>query len=203
MNSEIIQPAKLRKWYEIWWDVWSHPSIVPFQSLLQEEKTGLKRSILWVGIAAFISYLIPSLLIMILPGVMETLNQPNYSIPTLLLYFMGIPIIAMIVLVIGAWIYHLIAEVFNGSGSWDRITFCFATIQAPTYLLSGALISVLIPLFSHLSARSGLNSISPLLCVLWLVVLGFSIYIFILHVNAIRAVENLSIGKAILTFFYR
>jgi hypothetical protein len=99
------------------------------------ENNGQKRSMMWVSFVAFLSYLIPCLIILLLPGELKILIQPNYSFFTLLIYFMAIPIVAIIGLAIEALIYHLIAELFNGKGKWDRLVLCFAAVQAPNELI--------------------------------------------------------------------
>ena len=43
MPLETAQPAKSRKWYEIWWDVWSHPGVTSFKAVINEPNMNLTR----------------------------------------------------------------------------------------------------------------------------------------------------------------
>jgi hypothetical protein len=58
MTTEIIQHPKPRKWYEIWWDVWSHPGIEPFQTILNEPGREIVRGFLWVGVTSMVVVLV-------------------------------------------------------------------------------------------------------------------------------------------------
>jgi hypothetical protein len=117
------------------------------------------------------------------------------------------PIIAVIGLAISAGIYHWIAQRFGGTGDWNRLVFCLACIQAPISLIStliGGLAAPFYPSFirdSSFSSGTGLPTFSPLICLFALVGIGISIYSIVLYIIAIRAVENIDTGKAILTFF--
>ena len=58
MTTEIIQPEKPRKWYEIWWDVWIHPGMAPFKTLLTEPGKNTTRGFIWIAVTSLITGLV-------------------------------------------------------------------------------------------------------------------------------------------------
>jgi hypothetical protein len=194
MTAEIVQPARSRKWYEIWWDVWSHPGTTPFQTMLDETPNGASRGFIWIGVMAFVVTLISTIfsvlglqnLIDQAPGNLFSQYSGFYSVT----YICGVilsPIFAIIGIAISASIYHLFAKLFKSTGKWGDLVYCLSAVTAPSTLFGGiiALVSLLF------------YQIPILIFIPIMVAMVFSIYVFILNVNAIRAAENIGTGQAI------
>jgi len=80
----------------------------------------------------------------------------------------------------------------KGKGNWGQLAFCLSAVVAPYGLLS-----VLVALPSLLG--SGMQFVG--ICInLGLVLIG--IYAFVLNINAIKAVEGFTTGRAIGVFVY-
>jgi Yip1 domain len=198
MTTEIIQPAKPRKWYEIWWDVWIHPGLAPFSTILNEPGHDVTRGFIWVGVTSFIvtlvSYLFSALVTRNLManafGGDLFRNYGGYAF----FYICGIilsPLFAIIGIAISATIYHLFARIFKGHGNWNDLVFCLSAVSAP-----GTLVGGVVGLFSLLFYRTPLLIFLPAL-----VGLAFGFYMIVLNVNAIRAAEDIGTWEAIGTMF--
>lgn len=196
-----------RKWYEIWWDVWRHPGANTFRAILQEPNATLSRAFIWVGVAGLIAGLISALSSLISPLESETVSPYLYIGCTTIL----IPIMAVIGLAISGGIYHLVARLFGGTGSWDKLAYCFATVTAPA-----SIVSTIVSMFTVSTATvlqtliSGQGSnlpssasalTTPLTCVAGLIAFALGIYQIILMVHAIDGTENIGTGNAVLTYF--
>src|SRR4030043_2491458 len=44
-----------RKWYELWAEVWLHPSDTSFKSILNERDHEAMRGFIWIGVASLIA----------------------------------------------------------------------------------------------------------------------------------------------------
>jgi len=183
---ETVQPVKPRKWYEIWWDVWSRPGIAPFQTILNEPGSDITRGLLWIAITALVITLINSLSLVRLIGH----SMPEYFGSYIFGYVCGfilVPIFAIIGIAISAGLYHLIAKLFGGNGKWSELTYCLSAVAAPGTLLAGV-----IGLISYLFFQ-----IPAALFIPFVLSGVLAIYTLALYVNAIRAAENLGTGQAI------
>jgi len=178
-------PAVSRKWYEIWQDVWLHPGVATFRSMLTDPSAGSSRGFTWVAVTELIVGVLGALLSLAFFG-------SNASGGIIGLLFCGIiaaPLISVVGLAISAGIYHGTARLFKGTGTWSQLVFCFAAVQAP-YLIIGTLYNDL---------RMLLLSSQALLLCSGLIGLVLVIYSFVLYVCAIDGVENFGTGKAVLT----
>jgi len=198
MTAEIIQPAQPRKWYEIWWDVWIHPGITPFQTVLNEPNHEMRRGFIWIAVTSFIVTLISflfSALVMrnLMPDAFGSTMFENYATYTLS-SICGVilsPIFAIIGISVSAGIYHWVAKLFHGKGNWTDLVFCLSAVTAPATLVGGV-----IGLFSLLFFQNPVILFLPVL-----ISLLFAVYIIVLNVNAIRAVEDVGTWQAISTIF--
>jgi hypothetical protein len=198
MTAEIIQPLQPRKWYEIWWDVWIHPGLLPFQSMLKEPNHTMTRGFIWVAVTSFIvsliSYLFSALIMRnLMADAFGGTRFENYITYTLS-YICGIilsPIFAVIGICISAGIYHWVAKLFRGKGNWNDLVYCLSAVTAP-----GSLVGGVIGIFSLLFFNNPLIIFLPVFATFL-----FAIYVIILNVNAIRATEDISAWEAIGTLF--
>jgi hypothetical protein len=198
MTAEIIQPLRYRKWYEIWWDVWLHPGIAPFQTMLKEPNHEMTRGFIWVAVITFIvtliSYLFSALFMrnMMADAFSGTpfQNYTSYTLSSICGVILS-PIFAIIGISVSAGIYHWVAKLFHGQGNWNELVFCLSAVTAPGTLVGGA-----IGLFTLLFFQNPLILFIPVFMSLL-----FAVYIFVLNVNAIRAVEDIGTWQAIGTIF--
>jgi hypothetical protein len=54
METISVQPVQSRKWYQIWWDVWKHPNVASFNSILNEPDHDPVRGFVWIGVISLI-----------------------------------------------------------------------------------------------------------------------------------------------------
>ena len=198
MTTEIIQPANNRKWYEIWWDVWLHPGIAPFQAMLKDTNHSMIRGFIWVGVTSFIITLISYLFSAL---VMRNLMADAFSGTALenssyftISYICGIilsPIFAIIGIAISSGVYHWVAKLFKGKGLWNDLVYCLSAVSAP-----GALIGGVIGIISLFFFQYPVIIFLPVF-----VAFVFAIYMIVLNVNAIRAVEDIGTFEALGAIF--
>ena len=194
MTAEIIQPVQPRKWYEIWWDVWLHPGIAPYQTILNEPNHSMTRGFIWIAVTSFMVTLISSLfsaLVMrnlVADAFVGTMfeNYATYTLSAICGVILS-PIFAIIGVAISAGIYHWVAKLFHGKGNWTDLVFCLSAVTAP-----GTLVGGVIGIFSLLFFQNPVILFLPVF-----VSLVLAVYIIVLNVNAIRAVEDVGTWQAI------
>jgi len=188
MTIEINQPITKRKWYEIWWDVWRNPGVGSFQVLLQEADHSTTRGFIWIAVTSLIVALATSVLTV---GSLQN-YEPNFASP--MVYYLCVviltPIFAIIGLTISTGIYHGIARLLGGTGTWSDLVICVCAVTAPSGLIAGV-----IALITFLVQFPLLFFIPSLLSFL------FGIYAIVLYIIALKASENISGGKAVLVYF--
>jgi hypothetical protein len=189
MENDLNLSPRPRKWYEIWWEVYSRPGVPSFQSLLNEPNHTITRAFIWIAIPSLIAVIASSAIsVSYLQNV-----EPAYVSPWV--YFICIiiltPIFTILGMIISSGIYHWIARLLGGSGSWTDLVFCLSAVIAPSELIAGA-ISLISLLFVQMPV---------LIFIPWGLSFIFGIYVIILIILAIMAVEKVSAGKAALAYF--
>lgn len=197
METLPAQPVSSRKWYEIWRDVWMNPGVEAFRSILKERDHSATRGLIWVGITSLVLGL--SGAIISIPVLSSTTSQfPSFlgtgelvitSVCTVILT----PIFTIISMMILTGIFHLIAKLFGGNGTWGDLVFCLAAVVAPASIISGVLGTVG-GLFSQVRVLFYLIAI-----LFGIIALALAIYNIILYVLALKASENVGTGGAIAT----
>ena len=186
--------ATNRKWYELWLEVWKHPSDASFKSILNERDHEAMRGFIWIGVASLITGLIGQ--IATFQTTRTLLQYPSGS--DILFYVCGVvvtPIIAIIGMMISAGIFHLVAKIFHGNGKWGDLVFCFSAISAPASIIV-AFASLINFAFVNIQI---LTLIVSICIIIFYLILG--IYSIVLYINAIKAVENIGTGQAVATYF--
>jgi hypothetical protein len=198
MTTEIIQPEKPRKWYEIWWDVWIHPGMAPFKTLLSEPGKNTTRAFIWIAVTSLItglvSYLFSALVTQNWMADIFGGELNNTFGGTALYSICGIiisPIFAIIGIIISAAIYHWIASFFHGKGNWSDMVYSLSAVSAPATLVGG-LVGIFAMLFFKFPVLIFLPS---------LVAFAFGVYTLILNVNAIKVTEDIGTWEAIASLF--
>jgi hypothetical protein len=198
MTTEMIQPEKPRKWYEIWWDVWIHPGMAPFKTLLTEPRHEATRGFIWVAVTSLIITVISSLFYTLVMKnlVTDALGGELYRGFGNLTFasLCGVifaPVGAVIGLAVSAAIYHWVAGIFHGHGNWNNMVISLSAVSAPASIAGGLIGLISLLLFNN-----------PLLIFLpSLVAFVFGIYVLILNIFAIRVVEDIGTWEAIGTLF--
>jgi hypothetical protein len=195
MDALATEPSRPRAWHQIWLDIWLHPGLDSFKAALAEPDTGTGRAYRWVAVMGLISGLVSVLIELVLPT--PTSSQLPANSRGIFLGAVAVgavlctPFAAVIGLAISAWIYHGISRLLGGQGTGNRLIYAFGAIYAPLMLISTVF---LVP--SALVRQLGDGAAIGSLC-LSIIPLAVSIYSIVLYVNAIKAVEGFSTGRAI------
>lgn len=188
MDTNVTLPVGPRKWYEIWLDVWTHPGVATFRSMLNDPMASSKRGFIWIAVTGLIAGLLGGLISALM------IKNSEFPVSTLMCSIVFYPIGAVIGTAISAGIYHLIAKLFKGNGNWSQLVYCFAAVQAPLFLFSAVIQGFVTPMVS-LGGQTG----NPFFLCLSLLSIPIGIYTIVLYVNSIDAVENIGTGKSIAT----
>jgi uncharacterized membrane protein YjgN (DUF898 family) len=171
----------------------TNPTQATYRSLAQDPTATAGKGFLWVGIAAAVSSLISVLMLQVfkfnpLLDVLSQYSGEEWTMPvrtnfgsTILSLLCGIPVaavVAVIVLAIAVGLLHLVARLLGGTGDYGKLVYMIALISVPFSLVS----SILAP-------------IPYVGCLSFLI----TIYVLVLEVQAINAVHQFGIGKAVLT----
>jgi hypothetical protein len=188
--------------YQVWAEVLTYPSVETFQRILADPTSSSVRAFLWIAVIGFISGVVQILVQSMGPNPMRDIAGLGYTI-SLLCVGIAAPIGAVLGLAISTAIFHAIAKALGGTGTFDRLVYCMAAISAPSTIIS-LLISVILTGLgvSRIAGTGRLPSnglMIAITCVISLVAIAFSIYLIVLEVLALKAVETISTGKAILT----
>jgi hypothetical protein len=192
-----VAPVSSRKWYELWRDVWTNPSVETFLSILKDRDHSATRGFIWIGVTSLILGLISALVSIPL------LNRISSQVPsfissgetllTTLCTIIITPIITIIGMIILTGIYHLIAKLFGGRGNWSDLVFCMAAVTAPASIIS-TVVSAIWSIFSQVRVLLFLVAI-----LFGIIAITLLIYSIVLYILAIRATENVGTGGAIAT----
>jgi hypothetical protein len=192
------QPAKSRKWYEIWWDIWTRPGMESFQSLLSEPRHDSTRGFIWIAVTSFVMALISALFsTLVLKNLVTDAfggelykGIGDFTLASLCGLILS-PVGATIGLAVSAAIYHWVAGIFRGHGTWNNMVISLSAVSAPASIVGGV-----IGLISLLLINNPLLIFLPSL-----VAFVFAIYVIILNVFAVRVVEDIGTLEAIGTLF--
>ena len=186
-------------WYQVWINAITKPNEENFRNLLAQPNAKASTAYLWI----FISYMITFVVIAI---VQVTVGLPNMAkqfselgmgeFPvgnvgsSLLGLICGAPFAAALSIfgfMIGVALVQWSAKIFGGTGSYDKLAYLFGAIQAPMMLASS--IFILLGMIPFVGLCFGVVS------------MGLSIYMLVLQVLAVKAVNNFDTGKAIGSIF--
>lgn len=184
-----------KPWYQIWIDAITKPNEENFRKLAALPNAKASRAYLWV----FLSYVVVIALIGIMQltfGLSSMTSQfSSYGMDSVPIEDMGISLIgflcaspflggiAVLGFILGTALIQWMAKLFGGTGTFDKLAFVFGAIDAPMALISGVVSAL---------------SFIPIVGILFsLASFGLSIYAFVLHVFAVKAVDDLDTGKAV------
>lgn len=175
---------------QVWIKAFTQPNRTAYEEIAEDPGASLGKGILWIAIAGFLGGLISGILGLIFNGGMLSMlgqyaGDYGYAFQRTgggILSVIGSTFGGMVGGVIGALIVtgivQLVARALGGTGSFDKLFYTFAAIQAPLVLITSLLGGI--PL---------LGCITPL----------FSIYGLVLMVIANQAVHQYDTGKAVLS----
>lgn len=195
MDAANMPVTTSLKWYEVWRQIYLHPSVESFLRILADPLAKPGRAYLWVAVMAVISGLLQGL------G-FNTAGRSGLGVSgpilTLGCGLIIAPVLAVIGLAFGSLIVHWIAGLFGGQGTFERMVYAYGAIEAPATLVSIIFSTLLLILTGGetTGGRSTLGLCAAPFSLVW------GIYLLILQINAIRAVEKLSTGRAILTLLF-
>jgi hypothetical protein len=183
------EPVESLSWLDIWGYAISKPSVATFRELLQDPKS-VRSPYLWVGMASLLAYLISV-------GLQALFGAPSFSalssqyanqfgpmgsligtasIMSLICCAPFIALLGVLGFIISTGIYHLLARLFGGSGTFREVTFAVSTFYVPLTVISAVL--AVLPVVGTFLA------------------IPVSIYMLVLFGISINAVHNLGAGKA-------
>jgi hypothetical protein len=180
-------------WYRVWIDVVTHPSRDTFRRILADPTAGQKRAFTWMAVMGLVWGIMFGIFFQAgggLPyGNLPTLSTGLWILCLVILF----PIFSVIGLALSTAIFHGIAKLLGGAGTFDALVYCIAAISAPM-----SIVTVPVSLLQTALSRGGsASSIAPLCVVPFSLALG--IYSIVLEVLAIDSVERIGTGKAVLT----
>jgi hypothetical protein len=152
------------------------------------------RGLIWIAVVAVIVALVSN--ISLVPNIRTFVPQMNgITIFTVICDVIVAPIVSILGVMFLGGVFHLIAKIFHGNGKWSDLVFCLTAISAPASLLflPGYLINI---------AFAGIQILSLIVSIVVIILyLIWGIYSIVLYINAIKAVENISTGNAVATYF--
>lgn len=189
--SSVPQPEPIESlsWLDIWGYAISKPSITTFQELLADPKAAAT-PYLWVGLALILSYLIQigmqalfglSSLSMFTSQMESQFGGIGSLLGTLSLASMiccvpFIAIIGVLGFIIVCGVYHLLAKMFAGTGTFAEVAFAASTFYVPLTVIAAVL--------------NGLPVVGPFLGI------PVSVYMLVLFGISLNAVHKIGAGKA-------
>jgi hypothetical protein len=183
------EPFETLGWLDIWGYAISKPSVSTFQELLQDPKSKLS-PYLWVGMALLLSYLI-QIGLQALFGISTfsalTSQMENQfgalssfigtaSLMSLVCCAPFAALLGVLGFIISCGIYHMLAKMFGGTGTFSQVAFTASTFYVPLTVI--------------LAVLGSLPVAGPFL------VFPVSIYMLVLFGISINAVHGIGGGKS-------
>lgn len=184
-------------WYEVLREALLHPSVETFRRIVNDPRGSMMR-VFWL-MAAYYAVVGVFLILLISLFIDDLVPAYVQADLTLLLIMVGVvilfsPVLTVIGLYISAWVLGLVAALFGGSGSTGRLAYVLGMVGVLTVFLTFPLSMVT----TAISALGGPIGSLGSLCTTP-ISLAITLYTVFLQVQAVRAEENLSAGKAFLT----
>lgn len=184
---------------ETWIAAVTKPNEGTYARIAAQPGASASKAFLWVFIASlltsfasFIAQAVGS------GGQMESLRQflppeiarelpvgaaPSFGIGTVICGAPVAAVFAVLGFAIGVALIQWVAKLFGGTGSFDKLAYAFSAITVP---------------YSVVAAVLALVGIIPIIGILTgLISFGLSIYVIVLEVLAVKAVNRLDTGKAV------
>lgn len=182
-------------WHQVWIAALTKPNVQNFKNLAALPNAKPGTAYLWI----FLSYLVTFLVVVVaqvvvgFPSMADQFSE--YGMGDLPVADIGGSLIgvlcaapfmagfAILGFMIGTAIIQWVAKLFGGTGSYDKLAYVFGAIQAPAMLISS--VFVILGMIPFVGMCFSIFSI------------GISIYMLVLQVLAVQAVNDLDTGKAV------
>ena len=183
---------------DTWVSAVTKPNVGTFERIAAQPGATTSKAFLWVFVASLVTSFVSFIAQAINGGAMASLRQilppeiardfplggaQSFGIGTVIC---GAPIgaiFAVLGFAIGTGLIQWVAKLFGGTGSFEKLAYTFSAITVP---------------FSAVTAVLTLIGIIPFVGILTgLVSFALSIYVLVLEVFAVQAVNRLTTGKAV------
>ena len=200
-SNEPVVPASGAEMslFETWIAAVTKPSESTFAQIVAQPSASVGKALLWVFVAAvitsFASLIAQSVNLGSQLGGLEQFLPPEIAreLPTgaapsigFGTVICGAPVGAIFTVIgfaIGVALVQWVAKLFGGTGSFDKLAYAFSAITVPTSVV--AAVFALIGMIPIIGILTGLASFA------------LSIYVIVLEVLAVKAVNGLDTGKAV------
>jgi hypothetical protein len=181
---------------DTWIDAFTKPKEETYARIVAQPGASATKAFLWVFVASLITSLVS--LVASFGGQMETFRQmlppeianqlpvgadASVGIGTIIC---GAPVgavFAVISFAIGTALVQWVAKLFGGTGTFDKLAYAFSSVTVPYSIVASIL--ALLSMIPFVGILTGLISFA------------MSIYLIVLEVLAVKAVNRLDTGKAV------
>lgn len=182
-------------WYQVWIAAITKPNEENFRKLAALPNAKPSTAYLWIFLAYMVTFAVVAVaqIVIGLPNMADQFSELGMeSLPvadmsgSLVGLICITPFVAgfsILGFMIGTALIQWAAKLFGGTGSYDKLAYVFGAIQAPMMLASS--VFVLLAMIPFVGMCFSIFS------------LGISIYMLVLQVLAVKAVNNFDTGKAI------
>jgi hypothetical protein len=171
-------------WYQVWLKALTSPNVATYQDLVSRPGVTLGKACLWVGVVSVVATAISVVLVLAFsslslldPAAQEGIDALSALGGSAVLIACLVPfaaVAAILGLLISAGISHLLARALGGTGTYEQLAYAIAAYSARSIVSSAIL---------HTVRRRGGGIL-------------LSFYLLFLNVLAIKAVHNISWGRA-------
>ncbi len=193
MNAPMVPPPSgISDWFSVWRDALTKPNEQTFSNMAASPKAKSTTAFLWIFLGALVNFFLASLV----QGRLMSQIMRNYNLDTtrfgggigafVIRTICGAPIAAVIAVVgfaIVVGIVQLLARMFGGRGTFDQLSYAFAAIMTPFYLVTGVL--------------TLLSAIPVVGICFGIVGILAGLYILVLELFAVKGVNQFGWGQAL------
>jgi hypothetical protein len=185
-------------WFEIWRTAALHPTIQAYSQIVNDPKASIRWGILWMGITALIIWgLDPQR--QLWWGMVANHFGPKIATYFNIIGIVVFPLLVVIALLINAAMSHGLAHLFDGSGTYQKLVFCWGVIALPFILfveLGFSFLPFAYNIYRSLSSSEMNFSIMRInLLISALIATAGLLYLFYAQLVAFSTVEKFGIGK--------
>ena len=199
LDQEPVLSNDPMPWHQVWIAAITKPNEENFRDLAALPNAKASTAYLWI----FLSYIVFFLVTFVaqitfgLPNLAQQFSESGLGdLPldniggSLIGVICASPFIAALSILgfmVSVALIQWVAKLFGGTGSYDKLAYVFGAIQAPMMLISS--VFALLAMIPFVGMCFGIFS------------MGLSIYMLVLQVQAVKAVNNFDTGKAIGAIF--
>lgn len=181
------RPGRPLMWYEVWWMALTQPNLPTYDALLRDPMQSMGRTFWWTFLSSILTWLIIFLNVLINPETRSIFTQMQGATNMAVFFAFGMFVfvfvgafVNIILLMINAGFFHLLAKAFGGIGTFSRVLYLKAAYNAP-FSIASTLLSVVVGFIPCV------NLILPIL---------LELYYLRLDILSIQAAHRLNGGRA-------